>query len=486
MMRRPTVFRTALQSFSPRRFPPMTRQSYAHELVNALTFPAALSMVQGGVVGVLAEKAFNVSPPVFATIMAAEMFGNLSSFLWAKLSHGRPKVRFINLMQIGALGCVAGIALLPTTPAGGVALMLLVTVCRCLLSGVITLRSTVWRMNYPRRVRAQITGKLAILQSLIGAVAPLAGYAALDVDPSWFRVIYPASVVVAALGVLNFSRIRLRRERELLAYETAGTTKAARPATDDDGEAVYEGRGDTQAPATTANMWTVLRDDVPFRRYMTWQYVAGIGNMMGEVVIVSAIADATRGLPAEWFTAICLTTAVPMLLAVVTLPAWSRMLDRIHIADFRARQGWWWASNQALHWAAFAAFAAGAGAAWGAWAGFAVLALSRVVQGVARGAGMLAWNLGHNDFADRRMVAVYMSIHVTLTGVRGATGPFLAIALYNGWRPVPWLGIDGWSGIGHHVFLLTTALTIWSERGFSALARDLQANNGQGKVVPAD
>jgi len=466
----------------------MTRQSYAHELVNALTFPVALAMVQGGVVGVLATKAFDVSPAVFATIMAAEMFANLTSFVWAKLSHGKPKVRFVNLMQVGALACIAAIALLPTTPAGGVGLMLLTTLCRCLLSGVITLRSTVWRMNYPRRVRAQITGKLAILHSLIG-VAPLVGYAALDFDPQWFRVIYPASVLVGAVGVLNFSRIRLRRERELLAYETAGTTKAARPAGEDDGEAVFEGRGETQAPASRANIWTVLREDAAFRRYMAWQYVAGIANMMGEVVIVAAVADATRGLRAEWFTAISLTTAVPMLFAVVTLPYWSRLLDRIHVAEFRSRQGWWWAGNQALHWAAFAVLALAAAAPAGRqaalwWAGFGVLALSRVVQGVARGAGMLAWNLGHNDFADRRRVAIYMSIHVTLTGARGATGPFLAIALYNGWRPVPWLGAGGWDGIGHHLFLLTTALALWSERGFSALSRDLHAD--PKNAVPAD
>src|SRR5690606_41107027 len=104
---------------------------------------------------------------------------------------------------------------LPTSrPFGELLLTLLIVVARCVMSGVITLRSAVWRMNYLRHLRAQITGKLALLQSLIMATAPLLGYMLLDVNVQWFRVVYPASAVIATLGVLNFARIRLRHRSE--------------------------------------------------------------------------------------------------------------------------------------------------------------------------------------------------------------------------------------------------------------------------------
>lgn len=487
------MLRRVVASFSPRHQPWATRQSYSHELLNALTYPVALALMESSVVGVLATKAFGVDPRgstadamLFATIMAAPMFANLTSFAWAWLARGRRKVRFINLLQAATLVLIAAIALLPTQPPGPLLLTVLVIVTRCLLSGIVTLRSTVWRMNYPRHVRAQITGKLALLQSLIGAIAPLLGYTLLDVNDDAFRVLYPLSVAIAAVGVANFSKVRLRRERELLEYERQPT---ARPQRRGAAGAIYEFDPRTAAPAAEAslptreNFWTVLRRDRTYRSYMLWQFVAGAANMMGEVVIVAAIAEMTTGLSGEYFMAITLTTAIPMLFAVITLPRWARYLDRVHVAHFRSTQGWWWVSNQVVMWLALWLFFA---QGW-LWLGAAVMAVGRVLQGVARGAGMLAWNLGHNDFADRRMVAIYMGIHVTLTGVRGASAPFIAMALYTGWNAVR-LGdavlLPAFGGIGYHVFLITAGLTLVSERGFTALARRIR--EGGTLAEPAD
>lgn len=466
------MLRRAIDSFHPRHQPWITRQSYKYELANALTFPVALAMIEGGVVGVLAQKAFNVGPFVFAAIQAAPMFANLTSFVWAWASRGRPKVAFINKLQIATLACVAAIAILPTVaPTGPLLLMALVVLARCLLSGVITLRSLVWRMNYPRHLRAQITGKWAVLQSVIFALVPLLGYAAMDFNEDAFRVIYPLSVVFATLGVLHFSRIRLRGERELLAYER---TPEARPQPHGAPSPIYEydPKGAQTRPEGRANFWTVLRHDRAFRNYMLWQFVGGAANMMGEVVMVAAVAQMTAGLSSEYFTAIVLTTAIPMLFSVITLPYWARLLDRIHIVEFRARQGWWWILNQFVTWAGLGVFVA---FGW-FWTAIVIVAASRVIQGVTRGAGMLAWNLGHNDFADRRMVAVYMGIHVTLTGVRGAFCPFLAMGLYAGWNAVAVAGVTlvpGYEGIGYHIFLVTTAMAIAAEIGFHAMQREM-------------
>lgn len=502
------MLRRALASFAPSNQPWMTRQSYRYELTNALTFPVALAMIESSVVGVLANKAFQVPPYLFATIMAAPMFANLTSAIWAHLARGRRKLPFINGLQIAALVAVAAVAVLPATPVGAVLLTALVVVARCLLSGVVTLRSTVWRMNYPRHVRAQITGRLALIQSLIGATAPLAGYALMDLNEDAFRVLYPASVAVAAIGVAHFARIRLRGERELLAFERrpgvqpqphgtpgpiyeydpkvqpppaaprAADPPAAPPTAGPPAAAV------PQVPVSSASFWSVLRHDPVYRRYMLWQFVAGMANMMGEVVIILVISELTRGMVSEYFVTICLTTALPMLFAVVTLPRWARYLDQVHVAEFRSRQGMYWIFNQGTQWLGlFMIFSAG----WFA-VGWAVIAISRLLQGIARGGGMLAWNLGHNDFADRRMVAVYMGIHVTLTGVRGAVGPFLAIALYHGWKPIALPGLaaslPGFQGVGYHLFLITTALAVIAELGFISLKRSIHRT--RGRATPAD
>ena len=459
------MIRRILSSFHPRNQPWITRQSYCHELIVALTYPAALAMIEGGVVGVLARKTFGVGPMLFAAIMSAPMFANLTSFLWARLSRRRRKVRFINVLQVAFLLTVGSIALLPTGGAGPLLLVGLVIVARVLQTGILTVRSTIWRLNYPRPVRARVTGRLAIINSLLMAVAPLAGYAFLDRDPDAFRLIYPASVLIALIGVGAFSRVRLRGERELLRYES---DPAARPVPHGAPAPLYE--YDPEVPAS--GFWSILRRDHLFRRYLQWQFVAGLALMIADVIVIHLIVDLTSSLRFAYVTSITLTTALPMLLAVLTLPFWARYFDRVHIVRLRMRLGPLWLLSLLLNW-----FAVQFGS-------LPVLVAARIVVGFYRGAGALAWNLGHNDFADRRLVALYMGIHVTLTGVRGAIGPFLAMALYIGWseRALLWLGIEvpAFKGISHHVFLLSAALVVVATAGFYHLDHAIRRGRPSG------
>ena len=122
-------------SLHPRMLPPMTRQSYRHELVTALSYPVVLSLIESAVIGIIAKRLFDVSDMLFAAILAAENFANLSSFVWARLSRGRRKVRVINGLQLSLIACVALIGVLPVNYAGGLGLTLLVIVARSARSG---------------------------------------------------------------------------------------------------------------------------------------------------------------------------------------------------------------------------------------------------------------------------------------------------------------------------------------------------------------
>ena len=484
------MLRRSLQHFHPRRQPWMTRQSYSHELASVMTFPLALALVEGGVVGVLAKKAFDIPPALFATIMAAPMFANLTSFFWARLGHGKPKVRFINVLQVGLLVAVGAIALLPTGWFGAVVLTLLVVVARCLISGIVTMRSTVWRMNYPRQVRGRLTSRLVLIHVLIVAAAPLIGYTALDYDPQAFRVLYPAAAVVALIGVFAYARIRLRGERALLRHEARPKRRVYPHA---DPGPIYEyNPGDTNNSADDAprrdTIFTVLRDDWYFRNYLACQFIAGVGMQMCEVAAVYLIAERlTNGLtlagwPVEYLTSILLSTTIPMGLAVVTMPMFARYFDRVHITTFRAFQAWWWVLMQLLTYiAAYTAFTYTGGIALP----LVLITAARVVLGVSRGGGVLAFNLGHNDFAKKHVATLYMGLNVSLAGIRGILAGFLGMGLYVGWAPRTVWGVTlpGFQGIGPHVFGLTTALVVVALLGFTALSRSIVRN---GELAPAD
>ncbi len=454
-----------LSTFRPSRFPLLTRPSYRRELTAAASLPATVGLVEGGIAGVLAAKVFDVTGMLLAVIVAAPMFGNLTSFFWARLARGRSKIRVITSLQVLLLATVASIALFPRTPTGAAGLAGAVIVARCLLSGIITVRSAVWRMNYPRHIRARITSRLALVGMLWVAIMPLAVGPLLDWDPSNFRIIYPLGAMIGIIGVVSYSRIRMRGDRALRRYEVRAD---ARPSPHGGAGVIYEYDPVDKRPSPLA----VLRADPTFRRYLMCQFCAGVSNMMMEPPVVALVSDR---LNASNTVSMLLTAGLPMMMVMVTLPFWAHLLDRMHIVRFRVRQSWLWVISQVITWA-------GAMTAMVWWPEAAVLGLvciglGRATLGAARGGGVLAWQLGHNDFASREMVAVYMGIHVTLTGIRGAFAPFLGMLLFTGWNSVtlPGVGwrIPGFAGVGVHVFLIAASLGVVSAIGFLALARHL-------------
>ncbi|MDX1649032.1 MAG: hypothetical protein R3263_04180, partial [Myxococcota bacterium] len=71
---------------------------------------------------------------------------------------------------------------------------------------------------------------------------------------------------------------------------------------------------------------------------------------------------------------------------------------------------------------------------------------------------------------------LYMGIHATLTGLRGAFAPFLGTALYVGWdaRALPaGVTLPAYEGLGAPLFLLSAALSTTATLGFVALHRRL-------------
>ena len=98
--------------------PSRARASLAREQVTEFTLPVAFALLEGGFIGVIADKIYGVPPWVLAVITAAPMFGNLSSYLWNALASAQPKVRFIVALQAGSLLCLVAIGFSPEGSAG--------------------------------------------------------------------------------------------------------------------------------------------------------------------------------------------------------------------------------------------------------------------------------------------------------------------------------------------------------------------------------
>lgn len=393
-----------LWSFLPASMPVMARRNYRYELTAAFFLPFLLTIVDSAVIGVVVKNAYEgviedtLLNFVVAAISASAAFSNIVSFVWVRLSHGRDKVPFINGLQIGMIVLVGLIGFMPRSVPGMWALAGCVLLARFCWAGFITIRSTIWRQNYSRPVRARVTGKLATVQVLTLAGLGLGLGAAMDADPRWFRVLLPAGCVLSVVGVWAWSRIRLRGRTSLMTQEAASK---------DDGD----------APSfNPVGMVRLLAGDRMFAGYMGCMFLLGLGNLMQTPLLVVLLRDEFK---MEYMGGIQITSSIPLAMMPISIPLWARLLDRVHVIQFRRLHSWFFVVS-----AGITTIAVYSETAWLLW-------VAAVVQGLAFGGGALAWNLGHLDFAPAHRASAYMGVHVTLTGVRGLIAGFASVGFYE-------------------------------------------------------
>ena len=419
--------------------PVMTRGLYARELPAWALLPLMTGAIEGGVVGVIVKKVYDgVVDDDLLNLMVAMLTGlqaiaNVLSFVWATLGHGRHKIRMLMTLQVGCAVMVALPALAPETPAGLILFSVGIVGARLCWSGVVTLRSAVWAANYPRHMRARVAGKFATIQAIVLASVSVGIAMLMDHDPHAYRWAYPLAAGAGLLGAYAYSRIRVRGHKSLLQSERRATRKnLARPSLN---------------PIAIIRF---LRDDRDFGHFMLCQFLLGTGNMMITAPLIIVLTDVYN---MDYIQSIALMTSIPIIMMPFVIPAWSRLLDRVHIVRFRSLHSWIFVITNIL-----LLISVTTGWIPGLW-------LAAVVRGVAFGGGVLAWNLGHHDFADVATSSAYMGVHVTLTGFRGLIAPFVGVGLYE--------LLQHAYPTGAPVFLLSLLLGIAGALGFVWLSKRL-------------
>ncbi len=387
----------------------MSRRTLSLELASTLFFAFALGFLEAGTISVFLKRAFDGTTDRSAGNIAVVLAGasseiaNIISFGWIALSHGRPKVRFINMLQAGVVVCIGCIALVPRDAMGRWLAMGLVLLARIFWSGVVTLRTAVWRANYSRHSRARIVGRLsAITQVVIASTGLLVG-AMLDWNLESFRFVAPILAVLGIVGLAFYGRIRPRGERFALIQERAQPRAA----------------GVMRPWMGIVSVHRILRTDRRFAQFMAFMFLLGLGNLMVVPCLVLALSDRFELGRDPFKSSILVTTLVPSILMPLALPIWASLLDRAHVVRFRAIHGWAFVLASAL-------FAIGA-----ALLSFQIVLAGSVCWGIAIGGGAVAWNIGHTDFAPPGSTSHYMATHVTLNGVRGLAAPLLAVGMYH-------------------------------------------------------
>ena len=435
----------AFLSFHPSAMPWLARPNYARELRAAFFLPWVLAATEGGVVGFIVRKLYdgivddtllNILVGVVAT---APALANITSFIWSSIAQSRPKIRMITGLQLGIVIAVAAMSIAPRSAQGVWVFVAAALAARVCIAGIVTIRATVWGVNYTQQ-RATVTGKFQTITLLLNASAIILLGTMMQIDERWYRVLVPIGGLVALIGISNYARIRVRGQRALLSAERSASTAASNVIT---------------------RILAVYRKDRDFTRYQLCQFTMGFGNLM---TIAPFVIIAKEQFNLDYLPGLVFTQILPMGLMPFFIPLWARLLDRVHIIRFRAIHSWVFVAVFLV-----AIIACQLDILW-------MIFLAAALRGVAFGGGALAWNLGHLQFVKPDRATDYMAAHVTLTGVRGLIAPIVGVGLYE-------LIESTAPGEGSWVFLVGSAFTITGAIGFALLARALP-DAGRTQTAP--
>ena len=383
--------------------PRMAAALVPRELATWSLSALAMAALEGGLLGVIVKNQFaDVAQPVLlnfcvALVAGAPAYANLFSFFFASLAAGRDKIMVLSRLLMVVALCLLVMSVPGPSVAGLVVFSLMAVAARMAWSGVLTVRAAVWRANYQRDWRARVTARMVRWFSVIMAAFGALIGVALDWSADSYRLLFPVGAFAILAAALVYRSARVRRHGQLIRNELAESQLA-------------------ETRSGLHRVGDVLREDRDFRRYMYGMLMFGSGNLM---VIPMMVIILNEQFEIPRLVQVLVLSSLPLVFLCLSIGAWARLLDKRHIFEYRGVHCWFYV-------AAILAFALAAIShqAWLLWP-------ASMFQGVAMAGGRLGWNLGHNDFSSDAHASLYMSIHVTLTGIRGLIAPLLGVAFYQ-------------------------------------------------------
>ncbi|MCA9244431.1 MAG: hypothetical protein KDA32_10780 [Phycisphaerales bacterium] len=432
--------------------PPLSRASYRLERRHFSLWPLFVAGVEGNVAAIVAKLTFDVSNVLATIVWATPFVALVLNLVWGPLLRGRARVP--GMLLLGSCGtvCVASIGFTPPDwhPWNGYIFAAQLASAHFFLSGLITLRTSVWKHNYPEVMRAQITSRFHMMRQAIVMAGAAAIGVLFDRHPDAYRYVYPGIAIFAAMALLPLRKLPVRGEaRELrLIRETA----AAQPAT----------------RLGLLNVFAILGRDPRFARYQFAQFLLGAANFFTEPVLIAVI---TNDLKLGYAWSIGLMTILPMAISLPTINWWATKFDALGVVRFRIINTAVWFFNYTTVLVFLILTRPYVGTP--VWLSVLVIIAARVLFGFCRGGGQMAWTLGHLSFAPPGQVETYMSVHVALTGVRGLIMPLVGAGAF--WLAGPWAGVGG-------VALISVAH--WQFRRLAALQALDASEASQGRISP--
>ncbi|MCK4343279.1 MAG: MFS transporter [Phycisphaerae bacterium] len=392
--------------------PRMTRPNYAAELRQMMLWGVVEGAVEGGIASIVASKTFNASQVITTLVWALPFLINVLNVVWGVLLRGRARLHMFTVLAVCGLAgvCSVGLTSMKWTQGAWV-FTAQVAFIHLFLSGLITLRTTMWRANYPRTHRARIAGRLQTVRLLLTLLTGAALSTLFDWHAGAYQIIYPLISGVGLLSLWPLRHMHVRGEKQELRRlrEHIARPRAA-------------------AGTRLGHLWSglreaggILRSDRNYAQYMAAQFLLGSANFFTEPLLIIYL---TKRFDFRYFDSALITTLIPITVMLGAIRYWAPFFDRIGVLRFRIYNSLMWTLSYVG--VTVAMLIAGIGDELRFLpVAIVILALARVMNGLGRSGGVIAWFIGHLHFAREHQTELYMGIHVGLTGIRALVMPFI-------------------------------------------------------------
>lgn len=402
--------------------PYLSRSAFRQERAYYLIWALVLGSIEGNLAGIVVSKTFTASKLLTIIVCALPVVMMTLNLFWGIIVRGRDRKRLLILLTLGTAICVCSIGLNPSAwrPWSGWLFALQIALTHFFVSGVVTVRASIWRLNYPDHFRGKIIGRLQNIHFLFVPSSAALITLMFNLHPEYYRWVYPAAALIGLLSLWPLARFRVRRQKVEAACGSARS-----------------GDGGGGAPSRRSGFWAgvkeagaILREDRTYRRYMIAQFLLGSANFYTDPVLLTVV---TTRMKLDYVSAGLIMIVIPGMLAWFAIPYWADHFDKFGVLRFRVSNAYMWLASYVGVLGAMVLYEFQPGRLWPA---VSILVIARALMGLAHGGGIIAWNLGHMQFARPNQVDLYMSIHVGLTGLRALTMPYLnliANALMGAW-----------------------------------------------------
>src|SRR6185436_12993879 len=174
------------------------------EVAAWLLFAISLGAMEGGVVSVMVKTFYRNAVDALtldysvAVLVGAPLFAGITSLGWAAAGLRRQPSRLLVHLQALCVVCLLLLAAAPRNVAGLAMVVTGAVSARLLWSGVLTLRTSVWRLHYDRERRAGLAGRVVAVHYLAAAATGALVGALVDRRPAALPGLY---LLIAGLGL---------------------------------------------------------------------------------------------------------------------------------------------------------------------------------------------------------------------------------------------------------------------------------------------